>query len=124
MAAMHYAGLGRFARPNGRDPVVRPKPNGNARRPSLSLLPPDHRGQRGRATGLLRRLARFPQGLVTSDAASHSLRSPPLGYSAGLERLPAVPTTAGDPHSSKAARALHRAALEANCRIDPVPFVI
>ena len=41
-----------------------------------------------------------------------------------LERQPAVPTTAGDPHSSKAARALHRAALEANCRIDPVPFVI
>ena len=60
---------GRFARPHGRDPVVRPKPNDNARRPSRSLLPPDDRGQRGRATGLLRRLARFSQRLVTSDAA-------------------------------------------------------
>ena len=80
---------------------------------------------------LLRHYAQRPSGGVSS----HSLRSPPLGYrihcshrlwatQPDLERQPAVPTTAGDPHSSKAARALHRAALEANCRIDPVPFVI
>ena len=65
---------------------------------------------------------------VAACGLPHSLQSPPVGYSAEFgsisERQPAVPTTAGDPHSSKAARALHRAALEANCRIDPVPFVI
>ena len=57
---------GRFARPDGRDPLVRPNPDGDARRPSLSLLPPDDDGQCGGAQGLLRRLASFPQGLVTA----------------------------------------------------------
>jgi hypothetical protein len=71
---------GRFARPHGRDPAVRPKPNDNARRPSLSLLPPHDRGQRGRATGLLRRLAHFPQGLATGGAAIASSFWPYLRY--------------------------------------------
>src|SRR3954469_4293707 len=56
---------GRFARPDGGDPLLRPNPNGAARRPSLSLLPPDDGGQCGGAKGLLRRLASFPQGLGT-----------------------------------------------------------
>ena len=45
MAAMQYAGLIGLLALIGGDPLVRPKPNGNARRPSVSLLPPDDRGQ-------------------------------------------------------------------------------
>ena len=69
MAAMQYAGLvGLLALMAATPSFAQSRttmPDGHP----CSLLPPDDRGQRGRATGLLRRLARFSQGLVTSDAA-------------------------------------------------------
>ena len=84
MAAMHYAGLAGLLALMAATPSFAQSrttmPNGH---PSHYCLPTTV-GQRARATGLLRRLACFPQGLVSSDAASHSLRSPPVGYSAGF----------------------------------------
>ena len=53
----------------------------------------------------------------------HRLRSTQPDLGVFLSAGPRRQTAAADPHSSKAARASHRTALEANCRTDPVPFV-